>query len=131
MPSSSKTGRLYETRTTLERIVRICYPVEEGRLILRTEQDWDRDIEPIAVNENNTNWSFQVEAAQPFLYFKPCLVGDEEFRWSVGPNKLLLMAEEDTRAFYPFFFSPDRGSFSRLIEFPDRKSTRLYSRHRT
>jgi Putative esterase len=37
-----------------------------------------------------------------------------------GPNNLLLMGEEDQRVFYPFFVSPDRGRFSRLVEFPSR-----------
>jgi hypothetical protein len=61
-------------------------------LILRTEQDWNKDIEPIAISEGGNTFTFQVQASQPFLYFKPCLVQDREFRWSVGPNKLLLCA---------------------------------------
>lgn len=112
-----KKERLYEIGTTLERTVRVCYPVEQGRIILRTEQDWDKNIEPTAVSEGSTCWSFQLEADQPFLYFKPCLVRGDEFYWSVGPNRLLLMAEDDRRAFYPFFFGSERGRFSRLIEF--------------
>jgi hypothetical protein len=59
---------------------------------------------------------------QPFLYFKPCLIGDDEFHWSVGHNKLLLMEEPDKRISYPHFFSSDKGTFSKLIEVPRRYS---------
>lgn len=108
--------RLYKTDTTLKRTLRISYPAGEGRLILRTEQDWDRDIEAVAVSEDGNTSTFEVEADQPFIYFKPCLVRGAEFHWAVGSNKLLLMGEEGKRVSYPFFLSPDRGRFSPLIE---------------
>lgn len=41
--------RLYQTATTLERTLRVAYPAGRGRIVLRTEQDWERDIEPEAV----------------------------------------------------------------------------------
>jgi predicted alpha/beta superfamily hydrolase len=111
-----KTQRFRKTRALLERTLRVSYPAAGGRLILRTEQDWNRDIEPIAISEDDNTFTFQLWATQPFLYFKPCLVRDGEFRWSVGPNKLLLMTEADRRVFYPFFFGPEHGRFSRLVE---------------
>jgi len=112
--------RLYKTRTTLERTLRVSYPAGKGRLVLRTEQDWERDIEAVAVSEDGSTSTFHLQADQPFLYFKPCLVRDGEFHWSVGSNKLLFMGEKDQRVFYPYFLSPDRGRFSRLVEFPSR-----------
>src|SRR5574341_179104 len=115
-----KKERLYKTPTTLERTLRVSYPAGKGRLVLRTEQDWDKDIEAVAVSEDGNTTTFQLQADQPFLYFKPCLVGDGGFHWSVGPNKLLLMGEDDQRVSYPFFFSPERGRFSRLVEFPSK-----------
>ena len=100
-----KKQRLFGARTILERTLRVSYPAAGRRLVLRTEQDWNKDVEPVAVSEDGNNFTFQLQATQPFLYFKPCLVADGEFRWSVGPNKLLLMTEADRRVFYPFFFS--------------------------
>jgi hypothetical protein len=95
-------------------------------LVLRTEQDWDRDIKPIAVSDEGNTWSFWLRANQPFLYFKPCLVRGRDFRWSVGAIKLVLIAERDERVFYPFFFGPDRGRFSRLIEFSSEILDRVH-----
>ena len=115
-----KKQTLRTTRAILERTLRVSYPAAGGRLILRTDQDWNRDIEPVAISEDGNTSMFQLRVNQPFLYFKPCLVRDRKFRWSVGANKLLVMTEADRRVFYPFFFSPEHGRFSRLVEFPSQ-----------
>ena len=96
------TERLYKTGTTLERTLRVAYPADRGRIILRTELDWEKDIEADTVSDDGNTSTFTVRADQPFLYFKPCLVTSQERHWSVGPNKLLLMAEEDQRVSYPY-----------------------------
>ena len=111
-------NRLYTTRTTLERTLRVSYPVGAGRLTLRTEHDWDKDIEPVAVSDDRNTWTFSLRADQPYLYFKPCLASDGAIHWAVGPNNLLLMSADDQRVCYPFFHSPAHGRFSRLVEFP-------------
>lgn len=79
-----------------------------------------------AVTEDGTTSTFRLQANQPFIYFKPCLVSDAGRHWSVGPNKLLLMGEEDQRVWYPFFLSPETGRFSPLIEFPSRVLGRVH-----
>jgi predicted alpha/beta superfamily hydrolase len=113
------TGKLYTTRTTLERTLRVSYPMTEGsRLTLRTELDWDKSHEAIAVSDDRNTWTFTVRADQPFLYFKPCLEREGASYWSIGPNHLLLMGEQDQRICYPFFVTPEYGRFSSLIEFP-------------
>jgi predicted alpha/beta superfamily hydrolase len=110
--------RLYRTQTLLERTLRIGYPAGQGEIVLRTELDWQKNIRPIAVSDDGQIHTFRLAADQPFLYFKPCLVRAGATHWSVGANKLLLMAEEDTRVAYPYFLSSDQGQFSSLIEFP-------------
>jgi predicted alpha/beta superfamily hydrolase len=111
--------RLYKTSATLKRNLRVAYPAGKGRMIIRTEFDWDKNIEAVSVSDDGNVSRFQVEADQPFLYFKPCLVGyDGSVHWAVGSNKLLLMEEEDQRIVYPFFFTSEHGRFSKLIEFP-------------
>jgi hypothetical protein len=42
-------GSLYRTRTLLRREVRVRYPPGRGRVLLRTELDWERDLDPVAV----------------------------------------------------------------------------------
>lgn len=108
--------RLYKTDKALKRTMRVAYPVGDGRIVLRTEQDWDKDIEAINVSEDGNTWTFELEIDQPFVYFKPCLVRDDEVHWSVGPNQLVLMTEADRRVCHPFFLSSEKGRFSKLIE---------------
>jgi len=112
-----KEERLYQTETMLKRTVRVCYPVAGARMVLRTERDWEKDIEPIAVSEDGNTFTFEAQADRPFLYFKPCLVKDGKFHWAVGSNNLLLMSEQDKRISYPFFLSSERGQFSPLLKF--------------
>ena len=115
-----KTERLYRTQATLERTLRVCYPAGRGEIVLRTELDWTRDVAPVSVSDDGLTSTFRVQADQPFLYFKACLIANGERHWSVGSNMLLLMAEEDVRLVYPYFRSPEQGEFSPLIEFPSR-----------
>ena len=126
MPTLERS-RLYSTRTTLERILRVTYPVGNGRLTLRTEHDWNADIEPIDIADDGNTWIFRLRADQPFLYFKPCLMRDGVRHWSVGSNKLVLMSGDDQRVCYPSFHGSERGTFSKLVEFP---STILQRGHR-
>src|SRR5215831_4793323 len=124
--STAEKVRLYTTRSMLERTLRVSYPAGNGRLVLRTEQDWDKDIQPVEVSADGNTSTFQLRADQPYLYFKPCLVRGSEHHWAVGSNKLLLMGEEDRRVSYPFFSSSDRGRFSALIEFPSKILGRVH-----
>jgi enterochelin esterase-like enzyme len=116
-----KKEKLYKTSTLLKRTLRVAYPAGRGKIILRTEMDWDKDILPMSVSEDETITTFQVEADQPFVYFKPILITkDEQRHWAVGTNKLLLMEEDDKRIVYPFFFGSDKGRFSKLYELPSK-----------
>jgi predicted alpha/beta superfamily hydrolase len=108
--------RLYRTETVLRRTLSVSYPAGDGRIVLRTERDWDRDVEPVSVSEDGERWRFELEADQPFLYYKPCLVRGGTVHWSVGANKLLLMGLDDAHASYPYFFGTTHGRFSRLVE---------------
>lgn len=124
--SKDTKSKLYKTQTVLKRRLRIAYPAGNGRMVLRTEQDWDKDVAPIETSDDGTTWTFELEADQPFLYFKPCLIRDDEFHWAIGPNKLLLMEESDKRISYPHFFSSDKGTFSELVEIPSKILNRVH-----
>ena len=119
-------NRLYKTETVLNRELRVSYPAGNGRLVLRTEQDWDKDVEPVSRSQDGTTWTFRLEADQPFLYFKPCLIRDGEHHWAVGPNKLLLMKDNNKRISFPSFFSEEKGTFSELIELPSKILNRVH-----
>lgn len=108
---------MYQTKTLLRRKLRVRHPAGQGKIVLRTELDWDRDLAPASVSRDGTTSTFALEAKRPFLYFKACLrAKDGSVRWSVGSNMLALMTAEGSRDVYPYFEGPDTGSFSPLIE---------------
>jgi predicted alpha/beta superfamily hydrolase len=107
---------MYQTRKLLKRTLRIRYPRGQGRIALRTELDWDRDLKPAAVSRDGTTSTFKLEARKPFLYFKPVLHAADGVRWAVGSNMLALLTADGTRDVYPYFEGPETGSFSPLIE---------------
>ncbi len=114
-------------RTPFRRTLRVVYPLAEGRIVLRTEQDWQKDIEADTPPDGGHTFTFTVESTKPFLYFKPVLrVGDDVFG-TPGANRLVLMTEPDTRPVYPHFRTAGGGHFADPIEFD---STRLGRRHR-
>lgn len=120
--------RLYKTSKVVKRTLRIAYPAGNGRIVLRSEQDWEKNVEAVSVSEDGNISTFQLEADQPFIYFKPCLIGkDQAIHWAVGANKLLLMEEKDQRIMYPYFFTSAKGRFSELIEFPSQILGRTHS----
>jgi predicted alpha/beta superfamily hydrolase len=108
---------MYETQSVLRRELHVCYPGGEGRIVLRTDLDWDRNLEPTSVSSDGATSTFALEARKPFLYFKARLeAGDGSGRWSVGPNMLVLMTSEGGTDVYPYFEGDEGGSFSSLVE---------------
>jgi len=100
-----------------KRTIRVSYPVQSGRLVLRTEKNWDLNLEADSVAEDGTLYTFTLEADKPFLYFKPCLIRDKQFHWAEGANSLALMFEPDLRVGHPHFFAHNQSCFSKLISF--------------
>jgi len=107
---------LYRTERLLTRELRVRYPAAEGRIVLRTDLEWDRDVEAVSVSDDRTTYTFRLEAKRPFLYFKPCLRIGDDLRWAVGTDALVLMTAQGTRDVYPYFSGSEEGSFSPLIE---------------
>jgi predicted alpha/beta superfamily hydrolase len=108
---------MYATQSLLRRQLRVRFPPGGGRMALRTELDWERDLDPVAVEDGGETSVFSLEARQPFLYFKPCLRTDAgEARWSVGPNLLAVMTTQGVRDVFPYFEGSETGSFSPILE---------------
>ena len=106
------------TASRLKRRLRVCYPAGNGKLVLRTELDWQQDVQAIETSGDGNVTTFEIEARQPFVYFKPCLIQGGDFHWAAGTNDLLVMGAHDARVVYPYFFGDGRGRFSPLIEIP-------------
>jgi predicted alpha/beta superfamily hydrolase len=112
-----KTKNIYKTGTVLRRPLRVRYPVKDGsKIVLRTDLDWDKDLEPESISDKGQTAIFQLECNKPFLYFKAGLRTGSDFQWSLGPNLLALMTHQGKNVFYPYFNSNESGSFTDVIE---------------
>src|SRR6266699_329472 len=60
--------------TAYRQSIRVIYPQDGGRIALRTDENWNADVE--AVSRNGYTTEFQVETERPYFYFKPVLRRD-------------------------------------------------------
>lgn len=107
---------VYQTDTLLSRQVDVVYPAGARRISLRTELDWELDVEPFAVSADGDRFSFRLEARRPHIYLKICLRTESDVLWSVGPNVLVLMTTTSAREIHPAFIVDHQGSFSEVLE---------------
>ena len=109
-------SRMTQIASDYKRTLRVSYPAGRGDLVLRTESNWERDLQPTAMSDDGTTATFEIESQRLFLHFKPCLISNGKLHWAKGSNNLLTMAEQTNRVVYPYFFDEARGRFSPLVE---------------
>jgi predicted alpha/beta superfamily hydrolase len=108
---------MYQTEKLLRRQLQVRYPTGRGRMVLRTDLDWEKDLEPTLVSDDGETSTFTLEAHRPFLYFKACLKANGGSPlWSVGRDMLALLTAEGVSDVYPHFEGEEKGSFSPLVE---------------
>ena len=112
----------------VERTVRVFYPPVDAAVRLRTEDDWARDVEPVAVEQDGACHVFRLRLERPFLYLKPVLRRGDDVRWSAGDNVLIVAAfDQVPRDVYPYFLAPVRCSEADLHEVPSRDGSRSHA----
>ncbi len=116
--------------------VRVHYPLHElpepgagSRLVLRTERDWDADLEPDAVAAEGTRCDFALELPHrtPYLYFKAVLRRGDEVVWSRGENELAIAGGRPEIDLYPTFFDPAGCSACQLHHLASRRTRRNHA----
>jgi len=96
-----------------EQNIRIIYPQEGGRIVLRTDGDWDVNVEP--VGRKGGTRKFRIKTDRPYFYFKPVLVRDGATVWSRGENCLAVATSGAPLEVYPFFREDTRCSVCELM----------------
>jgi len=82
-------------------IINVFYPADGAKILLRTEADWDRDVEPTRSDEAGSE--FLTETDRPFFYFKPVLQRNGQPEWARGENFLAIATSETPLDIYPYF----------------------------
>ena len=102
------------TTRKFRRVVRVFYPSPDVSMVLRTDADWNRNVEPEAT-ENGTVFRFTLASERPFVYFKPCIIDGDHVHWSPGMNSLAVLSEPGPRDIYPFFHSRQIGTITSVL----------------
>jgi predicted alpha/beta superfamily hydrolase len=84
-----------------EQTIRVIYPASAGRIALRTERDWDADVDP--VSRKDCVSEFVIETERPFFYFKPILRSNDNVQWSRGENFLAIVTSGTPLDVCPYF----------------------------
>lgn len=118
-------GTLYSTS------IRIFYPLKTGTIILRTENNWRRDIEATCIDKARHRYEFQISHRRSILSFKPCIRDGGKLAWAGGTDKLAIMDNDLPQDFYPYFFSGFNGTITeveaiRSNVFKKRRLFRVY-----
>ncbi|NUO82597.1 alpha/beta hydrolase [candidate division KSB1 bacterium] len=97
--------------------IRVIYPLQDGRIVLRVDDDWNHNVEAASRNNERTIFEFHVTTNQPYLYFKPCIEDRNGWHWSQGNNYLAVVNAAEAKEIYPHFFSSLAGTISEPIDF--------------
>ena len=93
--------------------IRVVYPADDGRMVLRTEDNWDTNVEP--VDQNDGVCKFTIETERPYFYFKPVLLRDNTGQWSRGENFLAVATSGAPLEVHPYFREDTRCSVCELM----------------
>jgi enterochelin esterase-like enzyme len=86
-----------------QQLIRGAYPAGNGRIVLRTEQDWEKDVEARSITQEGCVAEFSIETERPYFYFKPILLRDETAQWSRWENFLAIATAGATLDVHPYF----------------------------
>src|SRR5438132_2184052 len=93
--------------------IRVMYPTGDAKMVLRTEQNWDANIEP--VGQNDCVSKFAIETERPYFYFKPVLLRDNTAQWSRGENFLAVATSGAPLDIHPYFIEDTRCSVCQVM----------------
>jgi predicted alpha/beta superfamily hydrolase len=111
MTKKRRRGRTRRWR----QLIRVVYPTDGSRIALRTEENWDSNVEADCVGEDGCISEFQIETQRPYFYFKPVLLRDGATMWS-RKDFLAVATSGAALEIYPYFREDMRFSVSELME---------------
>lgn len=98
-----------------KQLIRVIYPTDGGRIALRTEENWNADIEPRSVNQDACISEFWINTERPYFYFKPVLLNGDCVQWSRGENFLAIATSDAPLDIHPYFHEDTHCSVCELM----------------
>ena len=98
-----------------KQLIRVVYPIDGGKIMLRTAENWNANIEAHLVRRDGCLSEFQIETDRPYFYFKPVLIRDGATVWSRGENCLAVATSGALLEVHPVFREDTRCSACELM----------------
>ena len=90
-------------RAAMKQVIRVNYPANNGHIGLRTDYDWDFNIEARSTEQSGCVSEFCIQSERPYFYFKPVLLCENRVRWARGENCLAVATSGAPVEIYPYF----------------------------
>lgn len=121
--NESPLAQLKESPVIHKQTIRVIYPTrEDERIVLRTDQDWNTNIE--AISRNGWVWEFSIQTERPYFYFKSLLLCGGAAHWSRRENALAVATSDAPLEVYPYFREETHCSVCELMPpLPDASGT--------
>lgn len=107
--------------------IRVFYPLESGRIVLRTDHGWEANIEADEVLSGGHEFAFNLTTPRSYFYFKPCIIDQNGLHWSKGSNYLAIASAGGGKEIYPHFFGDLRGHISEPLAVPSADTDHPHS----
>jgi hypothetical protein len=104
-----------EKQAMQKQLIRVVYPTYGGRIALRTEENWDSDIEARSIGQNGCVSEFWIKTERPYFYFKPVLFLNGGVQWSRGENFLAVATSRAPLEIHPYFREDTHCSVCELM----------------
>src|SRR6266496_4470323 len=104
-----------EQREMQKQVIRVVYPTDSARIMLRTEENWDSNIEAHSIQQDGCISEFQIGIERPYFYFKPVLLRDGATMWSRGENFLAVATSGAPLEIHPYFREDTHCSVCELM----------------
>jgi len=117
-PRGNNIDAIIRRRTRRRRrwrhLIRVVYPTDGRRIALRTEENWDANVETHSIGQDGCVSEFQIETERPYFYFKPVLLRNETTLWS-RKGFLAVATSGAPLEIYPYFRQDTHFSVSELM----------------
>jgi predicted alpha/beta superfamily hydrolase len=104
-----------EKQAMQKQLIRVVYPTDGGRIALRTEENWDSDIEARSIGQYGCVSEFWIQTERPYFYFKPVLLHEGATMWSRGENFLAVTTSRAPLEIHPYFREDTHCSVCELM----------------
>src|SRR5438552_18604947 len=102
-----------EKRAMHKQTIRVVYPTDDARMVLRIEENWDTNVEP--VGQNDCVSKFAIETERPYFYFKQILLRDNTAQWSRGEHFLSVATSGAPLDIHTYFIEDTRCSVPEVV----------------